>query len=464
MNQDIRTQLLSESLRKMMEKFSNEGNRIATALLKLNRHGYFQDSTRNVTINKAKEMTYCPAGKPTILGDTFRWLPKSRQVGKYGKVIRKLLDEQIPRMKVLDTEVEDLVNRIKSELDEGIIYEVSGEDIRYWYLEDNYHKSNFDLKTTLASSCMRYEHCQHYLDIYVKNEIVKMVVCVKEDKLIGRALLWENKWMDRIYGADHVVSRFKSYARKNNYYHKVSQNASDRTSWVSPNGDEEDIELVLYMETDFGYYPYMDTFFRMDDTGLSNNCYWGSYELTDTGGGYDRGDGYVWDDVDDCEILEEDSVYVESRGITTHCDNCEYDSNRGEYILKEDAVHVKYKDDYFHRDDCTYCDGIDEWVLDCEVDTFTCEYSNGIYPMWDDILIIVDDHYYIAEENLDSWCEENDYHFIGELGEYKSAEWLTVNDFYQVDCGEWVSVEILESTPTEYEYDHSNDSWSKIKN
>ena len=89
---------------------------------------------------------------------------------------------------------------------------VKGDDIKKYYLEDNYESGNH----TLGGSCMRYSRCQPYLNIYSKNpEQVSLVILRSDEdpeKIKGRALLWNayyltsnqddyngKLFMDRIY-------------------------------------------------------------------------------------------------------------------------------------------------------------------------------------------------------------------------------------------------------------------------
>jgi hypothetical protein len=94
---------------------------------------------------------------------------------------------------------------------------VEGEDIRKWYLETNYS----DRRGQLASSCMRYEKCQKYLDIYVQNPEVCSLLIMYSDasktKICGRALIWKNVdgefVMDRVYTVnDYDIEVFRKYA------------------------------------------------------------------------------------------------------------------------------------------------------------------------------------------------------------------------------------------------------------
>ena len=46
--------------------------------------------------------------------------------------------------------------------------------------------------------------------------------------------------MDRIYGSDASVQKFKEYALANNMYHRKRQSYTDVTKFISPQGHLED--------------------------------------------------------------------------------------------------------------------------------------------------------------------------------------------------------------------------------
>ncbi len=107
-------QLLSTRLHEFLYKVW-EVNDIARKLLKLNNLGYPKGSLRNITISKStQEMTYTLGNKDTVMTGNDRWEKKGRQQGKYGKILRKVLVEQIPNYKIKDSELEKLVNHLKA--------------------------------------------------------------------------------------------------------------------------------------------------------------------------------------------------------------------------------------------------------------------------------------------------------------------------------------------------------------
>jgi len=155
---------------------------------------------------------------------------------------------------------------------------LKGEDIRNAYLEDNYYNIE---KGDLGNSCMRYQSCQEYLDIYVENSNISLLVLIKEDKIFGRALLWDNvvlngeittKYLDRVYCNDNnMINIFEAYAENNNISY-IENNTSDFIL-TSENRKFDDCILKVELEkTKFDYYPYLDTFRYLKDKTLFSDC------------------------------------------------------------------------------------------------------------------------------------------------------------------------------------------------
>lgn len=192
--------------------------------------------------------------------------PSSMNVGRF---INRILT--VAGITFTPKQVEDFVNKFKTEFD-TIKHDVfrkfklvSGEDIKKYYNEDSYEKPT---RGSLWNSCMRYNRCGNYLDIYVKNpNKVSMLVLFDKtkDKIKGRALVWKldnpkkdgvgRIFLDRIYVRDDAdVYLFTEYAKKNGWLYKSNQNNMPEDIY----GDEIklDVELENY---DFQYYPYLDT-------------------------------------------------------------------------------------------------------------------------------------------------------------------------------------------------------------
>lgn len=311
-----------------------------------------------------------------------------------GRFVRALLSKSGETF--TDSEIEQFVYKWRSEIEklnqvlERRFKVVSGEDIRKYYNVSMYEKES----GSLGSSCMRHNKCAPYLDIYVKNSQVKLLIMISEEdseKICGRALLWEiepyeysTKVMDRIYTirtADETL--FKEWAIENKYWYKSRQDFSTYTPFNFNKEDgeiEESIEefsVKLDVGGDYRYYPYMDSF-KFYDFGrgtLYNSSDFGyDYELTDTDGGNGRcsecgGSGEVT-----CSECDGDGEVkcdeCNGRGIV-NCDDCDGSGMRecpncdGEGELDCDTC------DGSAEIDCEYCDG------DGEVDGESCDNCSG---------------------------------------------------------------------------------------
>lgn len=142
--------------------------------------------------------------------------------------------------------------------------EVKGNKIKYAYLQDNFDTSikPTDNKKSVFVSCMKYDKCQDYLEIYTTNpNQVSCLVLFNDDKVQGRALIWNlddgSKYMDTIYTNDELITIFHNYAKQNDILIKL------------PNSETT---VTLDNKIDYDYYPFMDTFaFYTPDTGVLSN-------------------------------------------------------------------------------------------------------------------------------------------------------------------------------------------------
>lgn len=169
---------------------------------------------------------------------------------KIGRFLRKIITEQ----PILDKDVEVFVNAFKAHN----LYQknftdyfkvVEGNDIKFWYDANKYTKNCGNLN----GSCMRLEKCKDFFNIYTNPENnVKMVILTDyNDKLVGRALLWETsegKYMDRVYAQDHTIKAFIKWAEANDYNMQY-----DNRSWDNPISVRLKINLI-------DSFPYLDTF------------------------------------------------------------------------------------------------------------------------------------------------------------------------------------------------------------
>ncbi len=216
---------------------------------------------------------------------------------KIGRFVRTLLKGAGLEFK--DKDIEDFVTKYKSFM--KIKREsfsrfsiVEKEEIRKWYLEDNYENTN----GTLGGSCMRYSKCQDFLDVYTDNPGKVSMIILKSDKddskISGRAILWTvddgRKVMDRIYTNNHAdIEFFIQYANLNNYLYKFTQSYEPMPFVL--NGiklSNHDSSCTITLNLNHDKFPYMDTFKYISKSNdhLTNDYskdY--DYELTDTDGG-----------------------------------------------------------------------------------------------------------------------------------------------------------------------------------
>lgn len=171
---------------------------------------------------------------------------------KVGRFLRKILPED----KASNKDIECIVNAFKSHNEylkniDKHFKVVEGEDIKYWYYEDKYVPN----QSILNNSCMRFEKCQEYFDLYTEPENgVKMLILTDvHDRLLCRALLWTldngTKYMDRIYGREHTIKTFIQWGKDNGYTLFYDEGWDDYT------------EMKVTLKADYGkYFPYLDTF------------------------------------------------------------------------------------------------------------------------------------------------------------------------------------------------------------
>jgi len=205
---------------------------------------------------------------------------------------------------VSDKEVEEFVNLFKGYFDKNDLQFriVEGEEIKKWYSYRSYQKMQGYECGTLWKSCLRYDERSNHLDIFINNpDKIKLLVLVNsQNKLFGRALLWETRdannleyrIMDRIYTIhDHNVSMFKDWARSNKYVFKLEQTSRNTILFVDDN-DIVDKNLYVSLDNvDFKYYPYLDTFkyFNKSKKVLSNSEYSSfEYKLIQNDGALER--------------------------------------------------------------------------------------------------------------------------------------------------------------------------------
>jgi hypothetical protein len=209
------------------------------------------------------------------------WTSNSRtEPTTIGKVAKKIFKDKYNQV-----EIERFSNLYKASIDKkgDKLRLVYGNDIKKWYLEENYA----ELKSTLGGSCMRQSEKNKYLNIYAENtpdsgsysHIGLLILFNEFNKVLGRAIVWFNSikpyykeidgkiqniprtFMDRVYlVSDHYLEFFIDYAKKNKWLYKQQQSYSNR-KFIDPiDNSVHDLTLSFRLKPKtYDYYPYMDT-------------------------------------------------------------------------------------------------------------------------------------------------------------------------------------------------------------
>ena len=226
-----------------------------------------------------KMVKYLSLKKIENLGNIENYLDKMQSC-KIGRLPNKFFGkETLQDWGINDTHVKDFVDIYQMWFDKSNLNFkiVEGEEIKKWFLEENYFKRDGEKKGTLWNSCMRYSERNKFLKLYSNNSKIKMLVLLDGEgddaKVKARALLWQDvdvEWginskkvnvMDRIYSThDSQVFILKKWAEENGYISKLEQSSKSKQLF-DVGGEIKRIILNVKLEDyDFSYYPYLDTF------------------------------------------------------------------------------------------------------------------------------------------------------------------------------------------------------------
>ena len=295
--------------------------------------------------------------------DSVIWKEQRTTIG-IGRFLTRFFQKS--NLSVTDREKEEFVNAFKSRFkllnNAKDRFEMSsGEDIRKWYSEKSYELN----KGQLSSSCMRYDTCQSFFDIYIKNpEVCQLLILhgLDSNKIIGRSLIWTltsgQTYMDRVYtNIESDKNLFFDYAKEQ--------------GWSSRHGSNVNTIEVQLKKYEYKDFPYMDTFMcynhitnklSNDEDNIESTDWW---ELQETDGGHSVG-GRVWSDFHDEYIDRDDAVM---------CVDIE------DWVRSEDAIYLEYKDIWvsnncddtcystvddrtYYVDDCSYSESLDTYIYD----------------------------------------------------------------------------------------------------
>lgn len=348
-----------------------------------------------------------------FLVNTSSWAP-SRNTVKLNKFINTFYPN-----KYQAGEIEQFTNSFKAlQRGEAVKVEiVEGEEIKKWYLQSNY----FKVQSTLGDSCMRYDRCQDYFDIYTKNPDVCKLACVFQNdeagnkKLTARAILWKVtekdegnfEWfMDRQYAiTDAEINVLRKWADRQKYAYKT-QNSFGSYKLLTLGGNQFYCDMKIQLgDFDYVKFPYMDTFKRFEpiDKILYNDDEEkeGFYVLDSTSGGFTSKNvvNTVYSDWLGEEIPEDDSVY--SRHVDSYLreeDAVQVDMGSNRYrgwwpASYDDIVEDFWSGDYMHINDSVYSDRYDGYLLR--------DYSLSAVHEIDDRGNCNVDEYWISEDDQD---------------------------------------------------------------
>ena len=178
---------------------------------------YLDISFFDVDRDNIDVISYLPAKKFEGDPDT----KKGRQSMKVGRILKKL-DPTIN-----EKALEDLVITYRASYKIIILGEgknldvVTGEDIRYWYSNEHYAKSQYG-SSELWNSCMSSPGTAPIFNLYCENPD-KIALCTytnEDDKLLARAIVWRlddgSVYMDRVYAVSAEEKKLLTdYAAKN---------------------------------------------------------------------------------------------------------------------------------------------------------------------------------------------------------------------------------------------------------
>ena len=316
-----------------------------------------------------------------------------------GRWVRHIFND-VRQTPIKNEDLESFVNAYKSTYDKinkgSENFEiVKGEDIRYWYLEDRYE----EVKGQLGNSCMRYQRCQKYLDIYVENPEVCSLLILKgktPDKIIGRALIWTlsdgKKIMDRIYtinDSDRLL--FEAYAKENGILRGA-----------------RNVDAIKVKKGRYDYYPYMDTFTCYDyEKGILSSGIDGDAEdilgLQNTDGTASDNSGRVWSEYHGEYIDEDDARYCDDVDGPVHYESTVWLEYLDIYVTDNaDTVYSEYFDGSYYREDAVHSECMDDWLKEGD----------------SDVIVIITN----AEGDTDYCVKDSKQHYIEVDGEYYSRK------------------------------------------
>lgn len=310
----------------------------------------------------------------------------ARVRAKPSKLISRIFNKSYIKENIKPVDVEYFSNQYQSIIRDKVdIRLVSGEDIKKYYLNDNYETDCPG--GSLRGSCMGPRERNKLIDFYVNNNASMLVAFSPNNKVIARAIVWdkvrfyqggklvdESSFMDRIYYTyDWLVDKFKKWAKEEDIYVKYKQSHDNKTEFITPKSKVREFRVEIDVDLQSQYFPYMDTVLYPDyKKGLITN-----FRVEDS---YDKLrahssgiPGNVFD-------------FIEGKMVRSN--SSKWSEHSKTYIHIDDSVEVS--DKYFHKKICEtdrlggFITPIDERVKCivtgdefCKRDMVESKYHNG---------------------------------------------------------------------------------------
>lgn len=351
--------LISDELREILTVIESES--LVAALLLKKRHAIEElvDSPVNFISISQKDkgkISYLSQDRIDSLDADQYWSSSRRYMAKPGAFVSKIFKD------VPAKEVEIFSNLLRSQsMKAPFRFDVvKGDFIKDFYYYENYDSNE---RGSLGVSCMKHEHCQKYFDLYTENkENISMLVMFNDnDRLIGRALLWDfssNKIMDRIYtkNDEELSFHFKQWATQNGYLYKSEQNWYNTLFFEQIGTGKKELKLEIKLpKIRQHFYPYMDTFKFID---LENDTLY-NYLPEDTrnirvlcssDGGKHNSEYLVFDQIDRVFRYRNDAAYIDYANVWTGRQNANYSNHNDTWILNSDGYYEDLLGDFIFNE------------------------------------------------------------------------------------------------------------------
>lgn len=302
---------------------------------------------------KENMVSYCPTGRTQQMNDEGTWKRDGRVEMKPAKFLRAMLHPRLAK-RFKDHQFAQFSEKFRAA--ESSLHVT----FQYVEFESGYDSTNHQADSPAeCDSCMRDENVGPFYRAYGAQCLVAVN---KKGIYLGRAIVWPAvhgivtgasvQFMDRVYAeSPETAELFFQYAAANGIYRKKSQNSSNKTGFIAPDGScvttrAATIDLAEGKNLNsVSFWPYCDTFQWMDpDTAELKNCgNYGDSELDNTDGEITENSG---------QLCEDGNRYPE--------DECVYVTGHGYYHQDSDDIVGCADGEYRLRDDCFYCERNDE--------------------------------------------------------------------------------------------------------